>query len=121
MNTLDKNLANKLDSILEIDNSIRFIALLLSDGTVLSSLLRPGIVPLLDNKESKKALMHEVLRSASYKTLDAKLGKATWSVINREKIKWINLYMKDARSLTISTEVSSDHDKIIKKALELCS
>lgn len=112
-------LENKLQTILEFDKSIRFVGLLLNDGTLESFVQRPRLDPLLDTNESQKSYMHTVLRAASYKTLDAKLGKSVWTITLRRQIKWITIYTTDLNMIIVSLEVISDHNKIIKKILEL--
>lgn len=75
--------------------------------------------PLLDTYESKKSYMHTVLRAASYKVLDSKLGSSIWTITLREKVKWLTVYLNDVCMIVISTEVNSDHDKIMQKTLDV--
>jgi len=111
-------LEQKLKSILELDESIRFVGFLLNDGTLESFIRRPGMVPLLDTQESKKTYLHIVLRAASYKVLDSKLGKPIWTVTLKQKIKWLTIYL-DFDMIILSTEVNSDHNRIIQNTLEI--
>jgi hypothetical protein len=47
---------------------------------------------------------------------DKKLGKTNWSIESRDNVKWITInYYRDL--ILLSTENSSDHDKIIQKIL----
>ena len=111
-------LEQKLKSILELDESIRFVGFLLSDGTLESFVRRPGLVPLLNSHESQKSYLHTVLRATSYKALDSKLGKSIWTITLKQKIKWLTIYL-DFDMIILSTEVNSDHNKIIQNALEI--
>ncbi|HXW03213.1 MAG TPA: hypothetical protein VD651_03010 [Nitrosarchaeum sp.] len=111
-------LEQKLKSILELDESIRFVGFLLSDGTLESFIRRSEMVPLLDSHESQKSYLHTILRAASYKSLDSKLGKSIWTVTLKQKIKWLTIYL-DFGMIILSTEVNSDHDKIIQNSLEI--
>ncbi|MEX0657042.1 MAG: hypothetical protein WD154_05810 [Nitrosopumilaceae archaeon] len=113
-----ETLEQKLKSILELDESIRFVGFLLSDGTLESFVRRPGMIPLLDSNDSQKSYLHTVLRAASYKALDAKLGKSIWTVTLKQKIKWLTIYL-DFGMIILSTEVNSDHDKIMQNSLEI--
>jgi len=113
-----KTLEQKLESILELDESIRFVGYLLSDGTLESFIRRPGMTPLLDTHESQNSYLHTVLRATSYKALDAKLGKSIWSITLKQKIKWLTIYLNFG-IIILSTEVNSDHDIIMKNALEI--
>lgn len=115
----DSILENKIQSILEFDKSIRFVGLLLNDGTLESFVQRPGLVSFLDNNESQKSYLHAVLRAASYKALDEKLGKSLWTITLRRNVKWITVYITDLSMIIVSLEVASDHDKIIQKILEI--
>ena len=78
-------LEQKLKSILELDESIRFVGFLLSDGTLESFIRRPGLIPLLNSHESQKSYLHTVLRATSYKALDSKLGKSIWTITLKQK------------------------------------
>jgi len=116
---VDNILENKLHSILEFDKSIRFVGLLLNDGTLESFVQRPGLISFLDNNESQKSYLHTVLRAASYKALDEKLGKSVWTITLRRNVKWITVYITDFSMIIVSLEVASDHDKTIQKILEI--
>jgi len=111
-------LEQKLKSILELDESIRFVGFLLSDGTLESFVRRLGLVPLLNSHESQKSYLHTVLRAASYKALDSKLGKSIWTITSKQKIKWLTVYL-DFGMIILSTEINSDHNKIIQNTLEI--
>lgn len=113
-----KSLEQKLESILDLDKSIRFVGYLLSDGTLESFIRRPGIISLLDSQESQKSYLHTVLRATSYKALDEKLGKSIWSITLKQKIKWLTIYLNFGM-IILSTEVNSDHDRIMKNTLEI--
>jgi len=76
------------------------------------------MAPLLDSHESQKSYLHTILRAASYKSLDSKLGKSIWTVTLKQKIKWLTIYL-DFGMIILSTEVNSDHDKIIQNSLEI--
>jgi len=119
LNAFNNNLDEKLNLILRSDNSIRFVGFILSDGFLESYVQRPNMIPLLDTEESKKSYRHVVLRNASYKTLDGKLGKTKWSITLREKTKWLTIHLEYSINIIISTEVSSDHDKIINETLRV--
>ena len=116
---VDNILENKLQTILEFDKSIRFVGLLLNDGTLESFVQRPGLISFLDNNESQKSYLHTVLRAASYKALDEKLGKSVWTITLRRNVKWITVYITDFSMIIVSLEVASDHDKTIQKILEI--
>ena len=102
LNAPNKNLEKKIASILDIDDSIRFVGLLGNDGILLSHYIRKGMVPLLDTEESKKSYRHVVLRAASYKSMNKKLGRILWNIELREKVKWMSLYLKNGNIIIIS-------------------
>jgi len=52
------------------------------------------------------------------RVFDGKLGKTNWSVESRDKVKWITVHMgKDL--ILMSTETSSNHDKIVQTVLSM--
>jgi len=66
-----------------------------------------------------KLVHHEALLKAKMNhVFDAKLGKTNWSVESRDNVKWITVNMgKDL--ILMSTEISSDHDKILQATLSI--
>lgn len=112
-------LKQNLQSLLDFDKAIRFVGCLASDGTILSSVRRPGLVPFLDTAESKKSFTHTILRAASFKVFDSKLGKTIWDITLRTKMKWLTVYFDNGNTIVMSTETDSAHDKIMQKILEI--
>lgn len=119
MNAFNDNLDERLNIILRSDNSIRFVGLILTDGSLVSHVQRHNTTFLLNTGESNKSFRHVVLRNASYKTLDNKLGKTRWSITLREKIKWLTIQLQNSSTVIISTEVFSDHNKILNQTLRV--
>lgn len=112
-------LKQNLQSLLDFDKATRFVGCLASDGTILSSVLRPELVPLLDTAESKKSFMHTILRASSFKAFDSKLGRTVWDITLRTKMKWLNAYLDNGNVIVMSTEANSSHDKIMQRILEI--
>jgi len=112
-------LKQNLQSLLDFDKAIRFVGCLASDGMILSSVRRPGLVPLLDTAESKKSFTHTILRASSFKAFDSKLGRTIWDITLRTKMKWLTVYFNNGNIIIMSTEANSDHDKIMQKILKI--
>ena len=76
------------------------------------------MVPQLNVPETKLVQREALLKAKMNGVFDKKLGKTRWSVELRENVKWITIYFnKDL--ILLSTETSSNHDKIIQEILSL--
>jgi len=104
--------------VLSIDPSIRFVGMLCKCGRLKAYRRKKDMVPQLNIPETKLVHREALLRTKMSYVFDEKLGKTNWSIESREHVKWINIPLnKDI--LLISTEISSDHDKIIKEILSI--
>lgn len=113
------SLENQICSkILNLDISIRFVGILCKCGRLKTYRRKKGMVPHLNVPETK-LLHHEALLKAKMNHIfDKKLGKTNWSIESRDNVKWITInYDRDL--MLLSTENSSDHDKIIQKILSV--
>ena len=76
------------------------------------------MIPRLNLQETKLVQRQALLKAKMNHVFDKKLGKTNWSIELREDVKWITVYFnKDL--ILLSTESSSDHNKIVEKTLSM--
>ena len=77
-----------------------------------------GMIPHLSVSETKLVHREALLKAKMNHVFDKKLGKTNWSIESRDNVKWITVNF-DRDLILISTENSSNHDKIVLKILSM--
>jgi predicted transcriptional regulator len=100
--------------ILSIEPNTRMVTVCDSEGKILFSEHREGVTNLLTPEESKRSLEMAVNAWKVRSQLENKIGKGKYVLAEYEKVKRITMPFDENHLLYITTEVSADHDKIIK-------
>ena len=104
--------------ILNVNSSIRFVGILCKCGRLKAYDRKNGMIPQLNVSENKLVHREALLKAKMNHVFDKKLGKTNWSIESRDNVKWITVnFGRDL--ILISTENSSDHDKIVLKILSM--
>ena len=103
--------------ILEIDKTIRFVGRI-KDRKLLVFVRRQDSKPLLSDELSNLSHYQASVKASMDEIFDDTLGKTNWMITSRENVKLLTIFLEDGL-LILSTEPSSDHDKIIKKIQSL--
>ena len=103
--------------ILEIDKTIRFVGRI-KDRKLLVFVRRQDSKPLLSDELSNLSHYQASVKASMDEIFDDTLGKTNWMITSRENVKLLTIFLDDGL-LILSTEPSSDHDKIIKKIQSL--
>ena len=106
------------DKILDINSSIRFVGILCKCGRLKAYDRKNGMIPHLSVSETKLVHREALLKAKMNHVFDKKLGKTNWSIESRDNVKWITVNF-DRDLILISTDNSSDHDKIVLKILSI--
>lgn len=69
------------------------------------------MIPQLSVSETKLVYGEALLKAKINHIFNKKLGKTNWSIKSRDNVKWITINF-DRDFILISTENSSNHDKI---------
>jgi hypothetical protein len=88
-------------------------------GTIKYSGHRKDVSSLLTPLESKKSLQQAITAWKSRNEYADKIGKGKYVLAAYEKIKRITVPLDDEHLIYITIESEADHDKIIKKTLDL--
>ena len=111
----EKNICKK---ILESDKTIRFVGLTSNSGKLLQFAKKDNIISILDNEEEQLSLIHTATKYNLNELWNHKLGKTKIILEIREKIKLLTIFT-DSQLIALSTEITSDHDKIIKNIQDI--
>jgi hypothetical protein len=106
--------------IMKLDPSIRLVTICTTDGQIMYSDHREGVRNLLTAEESKRSLDLAVNAWKTRSDLSPKIGKGKYVLAEYERIKRITMPLSDNKHLVyITTEIPSDHDKIIAGVRQL--
>jgi hypothetical protein len=101
---------------MKFDPTIRLITICDLNGKIMHSDHRQGVQNLLSPEESKKSLELAINAWKIRNELAPKIGKGRYVLAEYEKIKRITMPLGDNHVLYMTTEVESDHARIMDKA-----
>src|SRR5919109_286030 len=107
------------EDIMNTDPKIRLVTICDINGKIMYSDHRQGVKNLLTPEESKKSLELAVNSWKIRSGLAPKIGKGRYVLAEYEKIKRITMPLDDNHLLYITTEVESDHSRIIDRVRKL--
>jgi len=108
------------NQIMKLDPSIRLVTICTNDGQIMYSDHREGVKNLLTPEESKRSLELGVNAWKLRSELSPKIGKGKYVLAEYERIKRITMPLSDNKHLVyITTEIPSEHDKIINGVKQL--
>lgn len=102
-----------------MDKKIRYATIFDMDGIIKYSGHRNGVSSLLNPTESKKSLQQAITAWRRRNEYVDKIGKGKYVLAAYDKIKRITVPLDDEHLIYITTEADAEHDKIIKKTLDL--
>lgn len=105
--------------VLKIDSAIRYAAIQNSSGVKIAGGFRDDITPILSDEELKMMHYYASQRWQTRKNIEHKLGPAKYALAEYDQIKRISFPIDERHLLMITTEIDTDHSRIIKKILEL--
>ena len=103
------------EEMMKFDPTIRLITICDLNGKIMHSDHRQGVQNLLSPEESKKSLELAINAWKIRNELAPKIGKGRYVLAEYEKIKRITMPLGDNHVLYLTTEVESDHAKIMDK------
>lgn len=110
---------NLCKEILEQDENIRFAGVCDDTGQIRYGGQRQGVNNLLSSEETKRSNLQALARWSLRNSLAPKIGNGRYAMAEYEKIKRITFPLENFHLLLITTEVQSDHGKIIDKVLDM--
>jgi hypothetical protein len=107
------------EEMMKFDPKIRLITICDTNGKIVLSDHRQGVQNLLSPEESKKSLELAINAWKIRNELAPKIGKGRYVLAEYEKIKRITMPLGDNHVLYMTTEVASDHARIMDKVRTL--
>ena len=105
--------------VIAIDRSIRYASVYNRIGDVVGGGMRKDKVSLLSPEQDKMSLYYSKHMYETRKNLSHIIGKEKYSITEYEKVKMINVPLKDDNLLLISIEPIGDHFKILDQILKM--
>jgi len=102
-----------------VDSTIRYAAVQNSDGKKINGGFRENITPILSDDELKMMHYYASQRWQTRKNIEHKIGKTKYAMAEYEKLKRISFPIDDKYLLMLTTEINTDHTRVINKVLEL--
>ncbi len=102
--------------VLELDKSIRSVAIANNMGTLIAYKLREGLVPLLNEEELENSMMKTVLRMKTREDYESKLGDVIYTLTLYKRVKRASIPLHrhpNFAVLAVSFDMSADQDSII--------
>jgi hypothetical protein len=105
--------------ILNLDPKIRFAGVCDETGEIKYGGQREGIKNLLSSDETKRSNLQALARWGLRNSLAPKIGKGRYAMAEYEKIKRITVPLENYHLLLVTTELETDHGRIIDNILKL--
>jgi hypothetical protein len=105
--------------ILNFDPKIRFAGVCDETGEIKYGGQREGIKNLLSSDETKRSNLQALARWGLRNSLAPKIGKGRYAMAEYERIKRITVPLENYHLLLVTTELETDHGKIIDNILKL--
>ena len=105
--------------VMKVDSTIRYVAIQNKDGVKITGGFRENITPLLNDDELRMMHYYASQRWETRKNIEHKIGNAKYAMAEYEKLKRITFPINEKYLLMLTTEVNTDHTKVINKVLEL--
>ncbi|QUC64051.1 hypothetical protein NsoK4_06270 [Nitrosopumilus sp. K4] len=106
-------------NVLNLDSSIRYAAIQNNTGVKISGGFRDNVTPILSDDELQMMHYYASQRWQTRKNIEHKIGPAKYAMAEYDEIKRISFPIDEKHLLMITTDVESDHSRIIKGVLEL--
>lgn len=108
-------------NIMDIDPKIRFVTIVDIEGRLMAGGQREGISNYLSPNEEQQSIRHAIEAWKLRMNFTGSIGKGKYVLAEYEKIKRMTIPIDEKHVIYMTTEVSADHDKIIKSILNLIS
>ena len=108
---------NRLNRILDLDASIRFVAVADMDGNLISYKPKAGVTTHLGLDETKKTLKHSVTAWRSRMDHYDKIGAGLYTLAVYEKLRRVTVPLKSGNLLLVTFGNDGGQQQIVDKIL----
>ena len=108
------------NSIMNLDDKVRFVTILDKDGVVLFGGQREGIQNYLSEDDQKKSIKHVTDAWFNRKQFSSGLGEGKYAMAEYEKVKRFTFPLKNSNHIVyITTEPDVDHYSFVEDVLKI--
>ena len=108
------------NSIMNLDNKVRFVTVLDSNGEILFGGQREGIENYLSDEDQKKSIKHVTDAWFNRHQFSSGIGNGKYAMAEYEKVKRFTFPMKNSRNIVyITTEPDVDHCSFVEDVLKI--
>ena len=105
--------------VMKVDSTIRYAAIQNNKGEKIFGDFRENITPILDEEELKMMHYYASQRWQTRKNIEHKIGNNKYAMAEYDKLKRITIPLDEKHLLMLTTEIKTDHTKVINKILEI--
>lgn len=108
------------NSIMNLDDKVRFVTILDKDGAILFGGQREGIQNYLSEDDQKKSIKHVIDAWFNRKQFSSGLGEGKYAMAEYEKVKRFTFPLKNSNHIVyITTEPDVDHYSFVEDVLKI--
>ena len=105
--------------VMNVDSTIRYAAIQNNKGEKIFGDFRENVTPILDEEELKMMHYYASQRWQTRKNIEHKIGNNKYAMAEYDKLKRITIPLDEKHLLMLTTEIKTDHTKVINKILEI--
>ena len=105
--------------VMKIDSTIRYASIQNKDGVKIKGGFRENITPLLNDDELRMMHYYASQRWHTRKNIEHKIGNTKYAMAEYDKLKRISFPIDNKYLLMLTTEINTDHTRVINTVLEL--
>lgn len=106
------------DLIKALDAKIRFAGVINERGRLVAGGMKPGVVPLENEKDDEMLFMELALRIKMRREFDKQLGRVNFAMASRERAMTMS-FLVNGDILYVAAEPDADYCGLPKKILEI--
>lgn len=111
---------NVYNSIMNLDDKVRFVSVLDKDGTILFGGQREGIENYLSDDDQKKSIKHVTDAWFTRKQFSSGIGEGKYAMAEYEKVKRFTFPLKNSDHIVyITTEPDMDNYSFVDNVLKI--
>ncbi len=104
---------------MDIDPTIRYTAIQNQSGEKICGGFRDDVNPILNSDELKMMHYYASQRWQTRRNIEHRLGRTKYAMAEYDEIKRITFPINEKYMLMLTTELNTDHTRVINKVLEL--
>jgi hypothetical protein len=108
------------NSIMNLDDKVRFVSVLDKNGEILFGGQREGIQNYLSNEDQKKSIRHVTEAWFTRNQFSSSIGNGKYAMAEYEKVKRFTFPLKNSSNIVyITTEPDVDHCSFVEDVLKI--